>query len=107
MVGALGIPERSTMITDCAVSTCKKAAFTGKRFCLDHSKDFDMAMGRMKYDRRQKELVGNTPSLHVTDAKEVSEWEAGMSKPGRFRLTQGWTIWEVSGGRFEESRRKH
>lgn len=86
------------MITECAVSDCKKAAFTGKRYCLPHAKALDMAVGRIHYDNRHRELVDNTPSLHVPDATEVAEQEAGWAYPPRYRLTQGWTIYELNGG---------
>lgn len=32
------------------------------------------------------------------EAHEVAEQVAGMSKPPRYKLTQGWTIYELNGG---------
>lgn len=87
------------MITDCAVSTCPKAAFKGMRYCLTHAKALAMAIGQMRYENRRREMLDATPSLHVTDATEVAEMVAGEAHPPKYKLTQrGEIVWEVSGG---------
>jgi len=87
------------MIPECAVSDCKKAAFTGQRYCLPHGKALAMAVGRIHYDNRRRALVENTASLHVTDAREVAEQACGEAQPPRYKLTQrGHLLVEVSGG---------
>ncbi len=87
------------MITECAVSDCKKAAFTHTRYCLTHGKALAMAVGRVRYDNARRALLSSTPSLHVTDAKEVAEEACGEAHPPRYKLTQrGHLLVEVSGG---------
>ena len=86
------------MITECAVSDCKKAAFVGRRYCLPHGRALALGLGRIRYDNARRELLGKTASLHVTDATEVAQKACGEAKPPRYRLTQGWTIYELNGG---------
>lgn len=96
------------MIPDCAHSECKKAAFAGSRYCLVHGKALAMALGQMRYENNRREIVEQTPSLHVSDAHEVAEKAAGVRPQRPFKQTQrGGILIEISGGRFEEKRSKH
>ena len=83
----------------CAVSTCTRRALRGYRYCLPHGRALSIQIGRMKDDAKRREILANTASLHVTDAHEVAEAEAGQSKPPRYKLTQrGDLIQECQGG---------